>query len=251
MAELSDAKESTGSPGPLDLIQIIGVTKTFKLGLTDVQALRGLSLRIDRGGMVALMGPSGSGKSTLLNLIGALDTPTNGQIIVTGQNLADLRREAQAEFRNATIGFIFQTFNLVPVLSALENVTLPAYLRGSRKAVSSTAIEDRAKHLLAAVGLAKQTQQRVNRLSGGQMQRVAIARALMNKAPLILADEPTANLDRDTAESVLSVLKQVCEGEGATVVVATHDPHVVEYCRRVVKLSDGQVVTDQLRMAQS
>ena len=233
-----------GRAGDGPLISIQDVSKTYKMGETEVLGLRNVSLAINRGGIVALMGPSGSGKSTLLNLIGALDIPTNGAVIVRGVNIATLNRDEQSAFRNATTGFIFQNFNLVPVLTTLENVVLPAQL--GRHDLGEP-INARGLKLLDRVGLGKQADQSVNRLSGGQMQRVAIARALMNRPPIILADEPTANLDHETADTVLTALRDMCESEGSTVVVATHDQHVLEYCHRVIKLKDGKVMSDELR----
>lgn len=226
------------------LIEIKDVSKTYQMGETEVVGLKAVSFNIRKGGIVALMGPSGSGKSTLLNLIGALDTPTDGAVVVSGRDVTKMNRNDQAAFRNATIGFVFQTFNLVPVLTTLENVMLPAQLG---RLEGGNALAERGKELLAKVGLGKQVHQSVNRLSGGQMQRVAIARALMNKPPIILADEPTANLDHDTADTVLSVLRDLCRDEGATVVVATHDQHVLSYCHRVIRLMDGKLLTDELR----
>ncbi len=226
------------------LIQIRDVGKMYMMGETEVNALRGVTLAVPRGGIVALMGPSGSGKSTLLNLIGALDVPSTGSVVVNGTDIAKLSRDEQSRFRNVTTGFIFQNFNLVPVLTTLENVMLPAQL-GSNDLGEPLAV--RGTKLLEAVGLGKQINQSVNRLSGGQMQRVAIARALMNKPPIILADEPTANLDHDTADTVLTVLRELCEREGATVVVATHDGHVLEYCHRIVRLKDGRLLSDELK----
>jgi putative ABC transport system ATP-binding protein len=214
------------------------------MGDVEVQALRGVSFNINKGGIVALMGPSGSGKSTLLNLIGALDVPTGGSLLVRDMDLAKLNRDEQSTFRNATIGFVFQNFNLVPVLTTIENVMLPAQLGRQQLGES---LQERAKVLLEKVGLGKQIHQRVNRLSGGQMQRVAIARALINKPPIILADEPTANLDHDTADTVLTVLKELCSSEGATVVVATHDSHVLSYCHRIIRLMDGKLLSDDIK----
>lgn len=227
------------------LIQITQVTKQYRMGDVEVHALRGVSFNINRGGIVALMGPSGSGKSTLLNLIGALDIPTAGSVIVRDMDLARLDRDEQSTFRNATIGFVFQNFNLVPVLTTLENVMLPAQL--GRQAAGSESLSERARNLLEKVGLGKQIHQRVNRLSGGQMQRVAIARALMNRPPIILADEPTANLDHDTSDTVLTVLKELCLSEGATVVIATHDNHVLSYCHRIIRLMDGKLLSDEIK----
>jgi putative ABC transport system ATP-binding protein len=226
------------------LIEIKDVSKTYKMGETEVVGLKSVSFNIPKGGIVALMGPSGSGKSTLLNLIGALDSPTAGAVVVSGRDVSRMTRDDQAAFRNATIGFVFQTFNLVPVLTTLENVMLPAQLGRLEGGASLAA---RGKELLEKVGLGKQVNQSVNRLSGGQMQRVAIARALMNRPPIILADEPTANLDHDTADTVLSVLRDLCRDEGATVVVATHDQHVLTYCHRIIRLMDGKLLRDELR----
>ena len=226
------------------LIQVSKVTKQYRMGDVEVQALRGVSFNINKGGIVALMGPSGSGKSTLLNLIGALDVPTGGSLLVRDMDLAKLNRDEQSTFRNTTIGFVFQNFNLVPVLTTIENVMLPAQLGRQQLGES---LQERAKVLLEKVGLGKQIHQRVNRLSGGQMQRVAIARALINKPPIILADEPTANLDHDTADTVLTVLKELCSSEGATVVVATHDSHVLTYCHRIIRLMDGKLLSDDIK----
>ncbi len=229
---------------PRALIQVSKVTKQYRMGDVEVHALRGVSFNIDKGGIIALMGPSGSGKSTLLNLIGALDVPTGGSLFVRDMDLAKLNRDEQSTFRNTTIGFVFQNFNLVPVLTTIENVMLPAQLGRQHLGES---LHERAKVLLEKVGLGKQIHQRVNRLSGGQMQRVAIARALINKPPIILADEPTANLDHDTADTVLTVLKELCSSEGATVVVATHDSHVLSYCHRIIRLMDGKLLSDDIK----
>ena len=226
------------------LVEAERVSKSFALGETTVQALIDVSLRVPAGGMTALMGPSGSGKSTLLNLFGALDRPTAGRVLFDGRDLATLTQDGRAAFRNDAIGFIFQNFNLIPVLTAYENVMLPHQLGG--KSVEGEAAA-RAYYLLERVGLGPQANQSVNRLSGGQMQRVSVARALMNRPRLILADEPTANLDRDTADRVLQILKELCIGEGASIVVATHDHAVLTYCQRVVSMRDGRIITDELR----
>ena len=228
----------------MSLIEINNVTKTYKLGETIVNALRGVSFQIDAGGIVALMGPSGSGKSTLLNLMGALDTPSSGSVYVNGSQVAELQKNEQAAFRNSSIGFIFQNFNLVPVLTTLENVMLPAQLGRHER---PEGLAKRASTLLEKVGLGEQINQSVNRLSGGQMQRVAIARSLMNKPPIILADEPTANLDHVTADTVLTVLQDACKDEGATVVVATHDHAVLDYCHRIIQVRDGSLFKDEVK----
>jgi putative ABC transport system ATP-binding protein len=225
-----------------NLIEIKNVTKTYKLGETIVNALRGVSFDIASGGIVALMGPSGSGKSTLLNLMGALDTPSSGEVFVNGKDVVHMKKNDQAAFRNASIGFIFQNFNLVPVLTTLENVVLPAQLGRLNR---SEGLNKRAALLLEKVGLGNQMNQSVNRLSGGQMQRVAIARSLMNKPPIILADEPTANLDHGTADTVLTVLQETCQEEGATVIVATHDHAVLDFCHRVIQVRDGDLFSDE------
>lgn len=232
---------SQASPsGPI--LNLQNVTKSYQLGTTSVQALVDVSLQIQRGGIVALMGPSGSGKSTILNLFGALDQPSSGAVHVDGREISRLGKDEQADFRNATIGFVFQNFNLIPVLTTLENVVLPAQL-GQSKVQDS---EERAKILLEKVGLGKQLQQSVNKLSGGQMQRVAIARALINKPKIILADEPTANLDHKTSEKVLAILRDLCNQEQATVVVATHDRAVLPWCDRIITLHDGKVASDEV-----
>lgn len=229
------------------LIQLQYVSKLYRIGETLVTALQDISVVIPRGGMIALMGPSGSGKSTLLNLIGALDQPSSGSVIVHGQDVACLSRDEQARFRSLTIGFIFQSFNLIPVLTTLENVLLPAQLGRVSPRQLGENLEARARSLLQKVGLSEQINQSVNRLSGGQMQRVAIARALMNKPPIILADEPTANLDHATADTVLKVLRDLSQSEKVTAIIATHDPHVIDYCHRVVRLVDGRIGSDELR----
>jgi len=226
------------------LLELSRVTKSYMLGDTLVEALRGVSFKVPGGGIIALMGPSGSGKSTILNLLGALDKPTEGSVIVKGRDISTLTGDEQAEFRNSTIGFVFQNFNLVPVLTTFENVILPAQLGGKLRADE---YEKRAVELLERVGLGKQIRQSVNRLSGGQMQRVAIARALINHPEIILADEPTANLDHDTAEKILVILRDLCEQEKTTVLIATHDHEVLPYCHRVITLHDGRLYRDEFR----
>jgi len=225
------------------LLELRDVSKSYLLGTNLVQALQQVSLRIPQGGIVALMGPSGSGKSTILNLFGALDKPSAGQVLVRGKDITALSADDQAGFRNSTIGFVFQNFNLIPVLTTLENVMLPAQIGASARSDFAS----RARELLERVGLGKQMDQSVNRLSGGQMQRVAIARALINKPKIILADEPTANLDHSTAERVLTVFKELCVGEKATALIATHDQAVLPWCDRIITLHDGKLVRDEIR----
>ena len=195
------------------------------------------------GEMTALVGPSGSGKTTILNLVGALDQPSAGRVVVAGQDLKALGRDALAHFRNRTVGFVFQNFNLIPVLTTLENVLLPSQI--GRSDEPEVVLMERACHLLDRVGLAAQMNQPVNRLSGGQMQRVSVARALMNQPKVILADEPTANLDHATSEKVLELLKALCVEEDAAVLVATHDPAVLPYCSRIIRLRDGLIVESE------
>jgi putative ABC transport system ATP-binding protein len=214
------------------------------MGENVVHALKSISLQIEARQIVALRGPSGSGKSTLLNLIGALDSPTSGVIKIGGRELQSLSVNERADFRNATVGFVFQNFNLIPVLSTYENVILPCQLGQLSDSARDFDFEQRARELIEKVGLYYQMHQRVNKLSGGQMQRVALARALVNKPNLILADEPTANLDSDTANTVLSLMRELSLSEGSTVLVATHDSNVLKYCDRVITLKDGGITSD-------
>lgn len=227
------------------LVDVNRVSKSFKLGQTTVNALVDVSVSAEPGGIIALMGPSGSGKSTLLNLIGALDSPTSGDISVAGTNLNKMGKDARASFRNAAVGFIFQNFNLIPILTTIENVLLPYQLSGTH----DQSAEKRAKVLLEKVGLSSQINQSVNRLSGGQMQRVSIARALINRPKLILADEPTANLDHATSDIVLEVMRDLCLTEGATVIMATHDYSVLKFCDRIISLEDGKLVKDEVAVS--
>jgi putative ABC transport system ATP-binding protein len=221
---------------PVILLQ--HVKKSFKIGDSVVTALNDINLEIGAG-LNALMGPSGSGKSTLLNLIGALDSPDSGEIKIAGTALSSLNPSERAQFRNRRCGFIFQNFNLIPVLSAIENVVLPAQLS---KDLNKEDPQSRGLTLLRAVGLEHQADQMVNRLSGGQMQRVAIARALMNDPAVILADEPTANLDQQTAGSIMKLLKTIATANRTSVVIATHDHSVIDFCERVIRVRDGQIL---------
>jgi putative ABC transport system ATP-binding protein len=226
----------------LSAIEVKNVSKSFQLGDITVKALIDINLEFDKAGINALMGPSGSGKSTLLNLIGALDTPSVGKVLIKNSDIGTLSMDERAVFRNSTCGFIFQNFNLIPVLTTLENVLLPTYFS---KEISSNKHEDRAKELLEKVGLKDQIHQSVNRLSGGQMQRVAIARSLINNPAIILADEPTANLDHKTANTVLEVLRELCTSEGKIVIMATHDHSVLPFCSRITHLRDGKFLKEE------
>ncbi len=227
-----------------NLIRLDEVSKEFWLGEGNFFAVKELSTQIRTGEITAIMGPSGSGKSTLLNILGSLDFPTAGKMHINNINIHHLSKDEQADFRNDTIGFVFQSFNLIPVLTTIENVMIPAQI--SRKTVfDREVVEKRAKYLLTSVGLEKQINQPINRLSGGQMQRVSIARALINRPQIILADEPTANLDHDSSSIVLKQFRSLCNTENTTAIIATHDPAVLAYCDRVITMKDGRVIRDE------
>lgn len=224
------------------MIQLEGVTRRFE-GRTAVTALADTNLAIPRGQMVSIVGPSGSGKSTLLNLIGTLDRPTSGEIHIDGESLARLSDDDRTRVRRDKIGFIFQFFNLLPSLSCLENVGLPLHLRGwPRRKVG-----ERARELLALVHLSDRLDHLPDQLSGGQRQRVAIARALSIYPPILLADEPTGNLDTRTGQDILSLIRDLHSRLGATVVMVTHDSAVAASCERTVTLRDGRIVEDLVR----
>ena len=212
--------------------------KDLPLGKTVVHALRGVDMNIYAGEIVSIVGPSGSGKSTLLGLIGGLDTATRGEIEIDGVNITRMNEDQLTEIRNEKIGFIFQFFNLIPTLTALENVLLP--MQFARKAPKNP--EKRAKDLLDLLGLKDRRNHRPSELSGGQQQRVAIARALANNPPLLLADEPTGNLDTESGSVVLETLADIREHEGTTVVIVTHDPKLAQHADRTLTLVDGQIV---------
>ena len=217
--------------------KVVDVHKSYQLGATVVPAVRGVSLDVEPGDFVAIAGPSGSGKSTLLSLLGCLDQPTSGTVFVGDVNVATLGDDALSELRATTLGFIFQTFNLVPVLSALENVELPLFFGKEPKDARG-----RAEAALEAVGLAAFGKHRPDELSGGQRQRVAVARALVTRPAIVLADEPTANLDSATGEAIISLMLDLNRREGTTFVFSTHDPKVMAHAHRVVRLEDGRLV---------
>lgn len=221
------------------MIELTGVTKRFD-GKKQVTALNTVNLKIGKGEMVSLVGPSGSGKSTLLNLIGGLDKPSTGEIALDGAVLSGLSDDALTKLRRDKIGFIFQFFNLLPTLSCLENVSLPLHLRGWKKAQ----IEERAHELLTLVGLGKRLEHLPEELSGGERQRVAIARALSVYPPILLADEPTGNLDSSTGVEILGLIRDLHERLQTTVLIVTHDKNVAESCPRQIALKDGVVVQD-------
>ena len=227
----------------MSLIAISGLTKTYHIGDVQVQALRGVDLRISSGEFVAIIGPSGSGKSTLMHILGCLDRPTSGTYALDGRDVSTLSRDELARVRNATIGFVFQSFNLLPRTSAAENVELPTLYSRHRL----TAAERRAKAMtaLAAVGIQDRATHHPNQLSGGQQQRVAIARALMTEPPVLLADEPTGNLDTRTSVEVLEIFQRLQQERGITVILITHDPQVAEHASRIISVRDGRIVSDQ------
>lgn len=226
---------------PALLIQ--DVVKTYVMGASEVHALRGVSLTIDRNDYVAIMGPSGSGKSTLMNVIGCLDTPSSGTYLLEGQPVSNMSDDELAEIRNRQIGFVFQTFNLLPRADVLHNVELPLVYAG----VPRDERRRRAENAIARVGLADRAHHKPNELSGGQRQRVAVARALVGNPSIILADEPTGNLDPQTGEGIMRLLDRI-NGTGTTVVMATHDQRIVNMMRRrVVQLDRGVIVRDQER----
>ena len=223
---------------------IIGrdVQKTFHLGEEWVQALDHVTLEVPQGQFIVIMGPSGSGKSTLLYVLGGLDRPTAGEVIVAGQRLDRMSSEELARFRRETVGFVFQAFHLVPTMTALENVALPGVFAGVARDVR----EKRATRLLAALGMGDRLNHRPSQLSGGQQQRVAIARALFNDPPIIMCDEPTGALDSKTGQAVMRLLRHLCTKQGKTIMVVTHDPGVAAFADRIVNLRDGQIVEDRV-----
>ena len=224
----------------MEVTKVENVTRTFKIGTVETQALRGVSLSVQAGEFSALVGPSGSGKTTLLQLIGCLDQPTSGSIMINGTEVSRMNRDQRADMRRGTIGFIFQFFALIPTLSAYENVEMPLLLN----AIKPAERRERVNSLLEAVDLTKRAHHRPDQLSGGEQQRVAIARALAPKPSLVLADEPTANLDTANGQQVMEIMTRLNEETGVTFIFATHDPRVIKYARRVITLQDGLVLAN-------
>lgn len=223
------------------VIHIEDLKKHYEVGTQVVKALNGVSLSIEKGEYVAIMGPSGSGKSTLMNLIGALDTPTSGRYILNGTDVSHMSDDQLAEIRNREIGFVFQTFNLLPRYSALDNVVLPLIYAGVKKEERY----DKGRLALENVGLAERMTHKPNELSGGQRQRVAVARALVNKPSLILADEPTGNLDSKTSVDIMRLFEEI-HNAGNTIVLVTHEEDIAQHAKRIIRLRDGVVESDEV-----
>lgn len=224
----------------MEVAKLTDVTRIYKVGEVETRALNGVSMSIQNGEFTSLVGPSGSGKTTLLQLIGCLDQPTSGRVIINGVETTNLNRNQRAELRKGTIGFVFQFFALIPTLTAYENIEMPLLLNGR----SPSERRQRVMELLEAVGMAERAHHRPDQLSGGQQQRIAVARALAPNPKMILADEPTANLDTENGEQVMEIMKKLNKDTGTTFVFATHDPRVIKYAERVVTLEDGVIAKD-------
>ena len=226
------------------IVELNSVHKKYPLGVTEVHAVKGVSFKIEKGDFVSITGPSGSGKSTILNMIGCIDDVTEGVVIIDGKETIGLKDDDLTELRHKKLGFIFQSFNLIPVLDVYENIEFPLLLgkKGDKK--------EQAKwidHLIDSVGLTKWKHHKSNELSGGQRQRVAIARALVTKPAIVLADEPTANLDSDTSMQIINLMKKISRESGTTFIFSTHDPSVVDVADHIIKLKDGAIVSNQRR----
>ncbi len=221
-----------------EVIQAVELTKVYKMGEVEVHALRGVTFNIKHGELVAIMGPSGSGKSTLMNILGCLDRPTTGEYILDGERVSNLSGDQLASVRSRKVGFVFQSFNLLPRQSALANVELPMRYAG----MSGRGRVERARKVLEEVGLADRMRHRPNELSGGQQQRVAIARALVNDPAILMADEPTGNLDSKSGKEIMELILRLNQEEGTTVIIVTHDPSVAAHTQRILRLMDGLLV---------
>jgi len=224
-----------------EIIQFRNIVRNYYVGSETVRALRSINLTIKKNEFVALMGPSGSGKSTLMNILGCLDTPSSGQYFLNGNDVSKLNDNQLAEIRNKEIGFVFQTFNLLPRSTALENVILPQIYAGIGKAQRM----ERATHVMNSVGLGDRTHHKPNELSGGQRQRVAIARALVNNPSIILADEPTGNLDSKTTIEIMNLIKDIHKA-GNTIIVVTHEEDIARHAHRIIRLFDGEIASDEM-----
>ena len=224
------------------IIKLENVWKIYQLGKVELTVLREISLEIAPGSFVSILGPSGSGKSTLLNIIGLLDTPTKGKVFLEGQNTSRFSEDERAQIRGKKVGFIFQQFNLLPNLNALENVMIPMVFQG----IPESKRRERAEFLLSSVGLKERISHRPSELSGGEQQRIAIARSLVNNPEVVIADEPTGNLDSVTGQKIMEVLINLHKEEGKTIIVVTHDPNIADYSEKIINLKDGQIVSDHL-----
>ena len=224
-----------------EIVKLIDVHKTYQLGISEVHALRGINLEIKYGEIAAIIGPSGSGKTTLLNIIGTLDKPTKGHVYIEGKDTAQMNEKHLTQLRRHKIGFVFQFHNLIPVLTALENVELPMIIAGKPREERIK----RAKHLLKLVGLENRINHRPSELSGGEQQRVAIARALANKPKLILADEPTGELDTENSKTVMKILEEAVKEEEGTLIVVTHNPLIAKMAKRLISIKDGKIIEDK------
>jgi putative ABC transport system ATP-binding protein len=229
----------------MSIVECVNLRKTYHQGKVEVEALRGVSLSLDEGSFVAIAGPSGSGKTTMLNLIGGLDSPDSGSVVVDEHDFDDMSQSELANLRLHKVGFVFQAYNLIPVLSALENVEFVMLLQG----VSQVERRERAEAILDDVGLEGMHDRRPAELSGGQQQRVAVARAIVSNPAIVLADEPTANLDSKTGQGLLDMMKQMNEKKKVTFIFSTHDRMVMDYARRLIELRDGLVVGDNVKEA--
>jgi len=221
----------------MSVIKLQDVTRVYRIGEVETHALRGVSLEVAEGEFTALVGPSGSGKTTMLQLIGCLDRPTTGRVYIKGKDVTQFNANRRADLRRGTIGFVFQYFALIPGLTAYENIELPLLLTGEK----ASQRKERVNELLKAVGLSERARHRPDQMSGGEQQRVAIARALSTHPVLVLADEPTANLDSKNGRQVMEIMQQLNEQTGTTFVFATHDPRVFEFARRMIEMEDGQL----------
>jgi putative ABC transport system ATP-binding protein len=226
----------------MEVARTENITRIYHVGEVETPALRGVDLVVESGEFMALVGPSGSGKTTLLQIIGCLDQPTTGKVFINGKDVTELNRNQRADIRKGTIGFIFQFFALIPTLTAYENVELPLLLVGQ----GASERKRRVNELLDAVGLSDRAHHRPDQLSGGEQQRVAVARALVTDPSIVLADEPTANLDTANGQQVMEIMQRLNRETGVTFMFATHDPRVFKYARRIVTLEDGKVVADQV-----
>ena len=229
----------------MPLVELSEIRKSFSMGNEEVEILHGISFSVEKGEFVAMMGPSGSGKSTTMNILGCLDKPTSGTYTLTGQNISDLESDDLAVIRNSTIGFVFQGFNLLQKTSAIENVELPLLYAGMQKKER----RERAREALVQMGLEDRLWHEPTQLSGGQQQRVAIARGIVNRAPILMADEPTGNLDSKTSDEIMRLFKKINEEEGTTILLVTHEPDVAAYAERIVHFKDGRITSDDMNRA--